>query len=713
LILILLSVYLQSILKGIYLKTPLLSLILIAFLSCPVKSQWLTYTSQNTQGLVGTMVTSITDDNNNDLWFATDEGVVKHDVVNNLWPRYNTYNGLADNFVYKVFKSSGNTIWATTSNGVSKYNTSTNNWTTYTTTNGLAGNIVRGITEGVSSTLWFATYGGGVSKYTGNSSWTTYDTDDGLVSNLVNCAFADADHHIWFGTASGVSEFFGNWTTYTTSDGLPSNTITNITQAANGDMWFATTAGVARFDGITWTVFNTSNGLSDNLVYDVFADDQGKIWVATDNGVCVYDGISWEIYNTTDGMANSKVYSVFQDVDQSLWFGLNANGVSVFDGSNFTNIDQSDGLKPYVNDICEDGDGNLWFANSYYGATKFDGNFWTNYTAANSGIGNNSIFCIASDHLGNVWFGTYNEVIKFDGINWTHYANSTLYGSINCIFEDSDNNLWFGTDYGVTKYNRSTFTAFTTNNGLADNYCNTIGEDAVGNIWCGSYYRISIYNGSSWTINDPFAEGDFNAFYEIFSDHNGTMWLAASSGILKQGPNSTWTLYTETGMSNYALNEDEMGRIWAGSYNHLTLKNGNNWGYYYNLDGVVPYYTKKIFRDSNNLMWIAHDYGVTRGIPALATSAEVLLPEKSMASVYPNPFYTFTTIEFDLDVSGNATLDVYDLKGSQIANTSLQQVVIGKNTITIDGSTWPSGIYCGVLHLNGNKSSVIKIVKAN
>ena len=138
-------------------KSFLLSVTLIAFFCSTARSQWLTYNAQNTQGLIGNMVSSITEDNNNDLWFATDEGVVKHDVENNIWPRYNTNNGLADNFVYALFTTGTNVIWAGTGNGASKYNPSTNNWSTYTTDNGLAGNIVRGITEGVSSTLWFAT----------------------------------------------------------------------------------------------------------------------------------------------------------------------------------------------------------------------------------------------------------------------------------------------------------------------------------------------------------------------------------------------------------------------------------------------------------------------------------------------------------------------------------------------------------------------------
>ncbi len=119
-------------------RTLLLSIIALLCISS-AKSQWLTYTAQNTQGLIGNMVSSITADNNGDLWFATDEGVVKYDAQNNLWPSYSIYDGLADNYVSKVYKTSSNEIWAATNNGVSQYNSQYDNWITYNHNAGFGG----------------------------------------------------------------------------------------------------------------------------------------------------------------------------------------------------------------------------------------------------------------------------------------------------------------------------------------------------------------------------------------------------------------------------------------------------------------------------------------------------------------------------------------------------------------------------------------------
>src|SRR5437899_3185348 len=118
-------------------------LVFLIITSASVKSRWVTYTYSNTKGLCGTIVTSILQDNQ-DMWFATDSGVVRYDTVNLLWYYHTTTNGLGDNFVYKLLWGDNNTLWAgTNANGVSRYDKLTKKWTIYNKTSGLAANIVR------------------------------------------------------------------------------------------------------------------------------------------------------------------------------------------------------------------------------------------------------------------------------------------------------------------------------------------------------------------------------------------------------------------------------------------------------------------------------------------------------------------------------------------------------------------------------------------
>jgi hypothetical protein len=69
---------------------------------------------------------------------------------------------------------------------------------------------------------------------------------------------------------------------------------------------------------------------------------------------------------------------------------------------------------------------------------------------------------------------------------------------------------------------------------------------------------------------------------------------------------------------------------------------------------------------------------------------------------YPNPFNTATTISFDLPVSGNARLEVYNLIGQKIATLVDGRMNKGQHSVTWDADHLPSGIYFARLKIPGN-----------
>jgi len=84
------------------------------------------------------------------------------------------------------------------------------------------------------------------------------------------------------------------------------------------------------------------------------------------------------------------------------------------------------------------------------------------------GLPENSVRCILQDHLGYMWFGTQNGLVKYDGYNMTVYqpepddSLSISWTQIMTIYEDKSGTLWVGTLGGLNRFNRSTetFTRF-------------------------------------------------------------------------------------------------------------------------------------------------------------------------------------------------------------------------------------------------------------
>lgn len=61
--------------------------------------------------------------------------------------------------------------------------------------------------------------------------------------------------------------------------------------------------------------------------------------------------------------------------------------------------------------------------------------------------------------------------------------------------------------------------------------------------------------------------------------------------------------------------------------------------------------------------------------------------------LYPNPFNSFLTIEFDLQLSKTATIRIYDNLGREVRSLYRSDLIIGVNRIRIDSKGLPSGIY--------------------
>lgn len=95
-----------------------------------------------------------------------------------------------------------------------------------------------------------------------------------------------------------------------------------------------------------------------------------------------------------------------------------------------------------------------------------------------------------------------------------------------------------------------------------------------------------------------------------------------------------------------------------------------------------------------------------------AVAVETTLPTTlAIASVYPNPFNSRTTINYSLPQAGAVQLVVFDMAGRQVAVIATGSLKAGTHTATLDGSNLSSGIY--ILKLKaGSVTASTKIVLA-
>lgn len=260
------------------------------------------------EGFNGLQITGITEDNDKNIWFATDSGIVKYDWSENAagekqFTNYFNQYLLGNKRFWSIFADSKNNIWAGSVNGIFKFDG--DKWTPFPLPSPdadkadfISKSTTWGITEDQEGNIWFSTNGFGAFKYHGDA-----------------------------------------FTQYTKRDGLTDDRVDDILAASNGDMWFGTRyGGVSRYDGKTFTNYTAQNTIGDNEVCSVFEDREGNIWFSSEGfGVYRYDGKSFTNFGEDQGLGVRAVQTIFQDTDDRIWVG-GGGGLYRFDGTAFFQV---------------------------------------------------------------------------------------------------------------------------------------------------------------------------------------------------------------------------------------------------------------------------------------------------------------------------------------------------------------------------------------
>ncbi len=297
-----------------------------------------------------------------------------------------------------------------------------------------------------------------------------------------------------------------------------------------------------------------------------------------------------------DPQIASYVVEVFEDSKGNLWFGTMSKGAARFDGKTLTYLTTNDGLiGNTVTSFEEDDLGNIWLS-THSGLSKYNGKTFTNYTI-NEGLIHHRLSDLLIDKTGTLWVGTWGGVSKFDGSTFTDFplptpeitppAYQETANWVTEIMEDRQGNIWFGrSGYGACKYDGTTFTQYTTEDGLPSNCVQAILEGNEGDIWFGTRVAekdapnptertgrggLSRYNGKTFE-QFPDQEGlSKNDVYSLYKDKKGAIWIGAIGLGVYWFNGKTFRLYKGTDrmdLTNHMgiqdILEDKNGNFWFG-----------------------------------------------------------------------------------------------------------------------------------------------------
>lgn len=191
---------------------------------------------------------------------------------------------------------------------------------------------------------------------------------------------------------------------------------------------------------------------------------------------------------------------------------------------------------------------------------------------------------------------------------------------IRSMFQDKNENFWIGSDQeGVALFNGTSFTYFTTTDGLPDNKILCIQEDKNGMIWIGTQNGVCRYDGTSFKNQTEKENWIPQGVWKKSSDD---LWFAAGNkeGVYRYDGQSLYYLpFPKPKVINpnnlYAVTSLATGKhnmLWFGTYAGIFGFNGSEFivindeslGLDIKMESL---HIRSIFEDKAGRLWIGNN----------------------------------------------------------------------------------------------------------
>lgn len=356
----------------------------------------------------------------------------------------------------------------------------------------------------------------------------------------------------------------------------------------------------------------------DSHVTSLCYDSNGNLWCGTFNGITVFNGSSWDTITQSNGLLDNEVKYITQEIDDRIWI-ITHSGISIFDGSEWTYMNSISTLDfSKVHKIAKSADDLLWFARYDEGVYSWDG-IILKHIYKGDGLSDGMVKNVHLMNSGEVLTTTYAGFpSKFDGNNW-EVINSSNESNYAITQNTITGNIWYGDNNDIYEFDGNDwFTYSIFPDSIIISTIWEIKNDVSGNIWVTTNYGgVFKYDGLSWT---NYTTDDGLAHRDVFSvdfDSQGKIYFGTRKGLTTfDGIN--WVSYTELdGLPDRRITDvyiENDTSIWIGSVNGLYFFNGENFIEYTTDDGLYGNSIKAIDKDQNGNIWIACNDGSSGGL---------------------------------------------------------------------------------------------------
>ena len=533
-------------------------------------------------------IRSITEDNNDNLWLGTRNGLVR---MNKRTGNFKTFKLPYEDqrIIYTLFTSKDGTVWIGTDGGLSYFNPKNESFYTYNRANTLLMEAngqkrqmfnysVKSIVEDKNGDLLVGTWSAGLLRLRrGSHTFLRYPQLNAM--NSAYSLFFDRYHRLWVGTwGYGVMRIdnpndFRNpkifQYPYSTSH---FDTYYKIVEdPITHTLWACTREGTCFIDENHpekgWQMYSQIGNNLLNFNNDIASDGCGNIWLCTqNNGIMQVNTVpsSFKLRTLNEAKAGfpiNFVASILATGEDWIWLGLNPYGLALYNrrtGDTYYNKQipgfgtlKNNTLTTSISDIIQRSNGELWFAVNNYGiiVKPLHGNAYELNTANANYLKENFVNAIFESHDKNLWIGTRNglSIVYPDNkgyfIDMAEGNHDFTSCDIRHISQDKHGHIWLSTDNeGIIRISGNPknlkslkFKQYSLKQGnFPVNDATNCLEDSRGRFWAiSSSGGLFLYNKEKDLFEPKNREYHLSAdrTFAIEEDNYGNLWLATDKAL--------------------------------------------------------------------------------------------------------------------------------------------------------------------------------------
>jgi signal transduction histidine kinase/ligand-binding sensor domain-containing protein len=374
-----------------------------------------------------------------------------------------------------------------------------------------------------------------------------------------------------------------------------------IVETRDGEHWIATDGGVARFHprrpGAQFESFALGGAPEAQFVNTLAEDRDGSLLAGTNRGLFrIVRGASLrieEVRAEIHGYPGAlSIMQVRVDSNGQWWVGTEKGLLRRERNGSWLWLTEQQGLPAdFIGEIAFDGQGRVW-AGTKRGAARLRGDLDESGKAVDlvvterNGLPDPDVRAIRFTRGGKAWAGTMNGLAEWDSesgrvVRSYRREDGLADESVYAIAEDPAGNLWFGTRRGgLLQLPQSDIRTYGAESGLAPS-----GDDMLIETLAGEICTAAI--GDSRRPLDCLESGRFtrvvprlpqsvvadlpSSSQSALQDRTGAWWISTPKGLLRFPPapaarllaNRKFDLWLMPGLQCRRLLEDRAGNIWV------------------------------------------------------------------------------------------------------------------------------------------------------